>query len=59
MVNNSSTVGTTLHLLAANAPPEADEIPAPEGQLPSGWWLIPAALTGGMLWAVAFRALFG
>ncbi|QCP84350.1 hypothetical protein EYE35_01260 [Cereibacter sphaeroides] len=59
MVNNANTIDTTLHLLTANAPPEADEIPEAENRLPSGWWLIPAVLTGGMFWAVAFRALFG
>lgn len=36
------------------APGEA----VPEVQLPAGWWLLPAVVTGTVGWAMLFWALF-
>ncbi|ABA79199.1 hypothetical protein GQF56_07015 [Rhodobacter sphaeroides] len=45
-------------VLAATAPPEADEIPEPENRLPSGWWLLPSVLCGGAFWVAIGMLIF-
>lgn len=45
----------------AGQPPEIEGPPDPhrgEWQMPSGWWLIPAAVVGAWMWFKLFQMIF-
>lgn len=42
------------------ARPDSDSlVPQEDKWLCSGWWFLPAALLGLVLWVILFRAVFG
>ncbi|MGC9446687.1 hypothetical protein [Cereibacter johrii] len=57
-MSDSLTFSASHPVLAATAPPEADEIPEPENRLPSGWWLLPSVLCGGAFWVAIGMLIF-